>query len=37
MTTRHTGLKAALMTVLLFTVAGAALFACGGKCLTGAW
>ena len=31
MTTRHTGLKAALMTVLLFAVAGAALFACGGK------
>jgi hypothetical protein len=30
MTTRHTGLKAALATVLLFTVAGAALFACGG-------
>ena len=31
MTTRHTGLKAALTAVLLFTVAGAALFACGGK------
>ena len=31
MNTRHTGLKAALATVLLFAVAGAALFACGGK------
>ena len=28
---RHAGLKAALATVLLFAVAGAALFACGGK------
>lgn len=31
MNTRHTGLKAALATVLLFAVAGAALFACGGE------
>ena len=31
MNTRHTGLKAALATVLLFAVAGATLFACGGK------
>ena len=31
MKTRHAGLKAALATVLLFAVAGAALFACGGK------
>ena len=31
MTTRHTGLKAALITVVMFAVAGAALFACGGK------
>ena len=31
MNTRHAGLKAALATVLLFAVAGAALFACGGN------
>jgi len=31
MNTRHPGLTAALATVLLFAVAGAALFACGGK------
>lgn len=31
MNNRHTGLKAALATVLLFAVAGAALFACGGN------